>query len=188
MIKTFGSHLNYLREAGIYEKLKDTGLTAEVLYSGSDSIEHRFAEGISLYDKMLADYQDNRLLEEDIRSLFRWYIAFREKTGSSLEHLDLHKFILTEQSMLYLDFEHCKASFQEGDLAAAAVQLYTMNEPFSPRGYEVLCAFVRISQESFSLSASRLQSAFESALVQYCKDHGIPMNEEAAAKAVSIMA
>ena len=187
VIKTYGSHRNYLREAGIYEKLNGSGLAPEVTFTGHDTLEHRFVEGETLYDRMLAEYESSDLLEEDLKRFFSWYAAFREKTGNSLEQLDLHKFILSADGLLYLDFEHCKASFMEGDLAEALAQLYAMKEPFSGRAHEVLCAFLRLERQYFDINGMRLAEAFSQALQKACSKAGVNYDAETAEKEKTFM-
>ncbi len=167
--KKFGSHLNYITEDAIYEKLKGTGLAPELVYSGQDLIEHRFVEGKTLYELLTFAINDPDELDLNFRRFFAWYEPFNRITGQTLGNIDFRKFIWNGDKMLCIDFEHCKVGHVETDFAKLLSQIYLVPRPFDDQAKEICLIFIRASKDYFELNPLTMSDQIRKELQRVCK-------------------
>ncbi len=179
VIKRFASHLNYLKESSIYEKLKGSGLAPLVLFEGEDSIEHEYVEGTSLQDMLSGSTQDPAALARCFKLFFDWYAAFRQKTQTSLGRIDFSKFIYDGKKLVCVDFEHCRAAYMEWDIAFLAAGICLKPEPYSFRAIEICRLFISVGAGVLEWEPERLARCLEAELRSQCDELGIRRDEEA---------
>ena len=168
-IKSFASHLNYVTENSIYEKLGSSGLAPELIYSGQDSIEHVFVEGPLLFDILVKSVEDEEAMKEAFGAFFKWYRKFLDITGQTLGNIDFRKFVLGPSGLVCLDFEHCKVGYVESDLAKLISQMYLVPRPFAEEAKAVCLLFISCAMESFNLNAATLSAEIKKELARVCK-------------------
>ncbi len=188
-VKKFSSHLNFVTETAIYEKLKGTGLAPELIYSGQDYIEHSFVPGPSLFQLLVNAQMDGRseTVELLFDRFFGWYRQFNEVTGQTLGNIDLHKIIVTglpedpiekmdysaaeisEAKLVGIDFEHCRVGHVEGDVAKLVSQIYLVPKPFSEEAQDVCVMFVNCAKKQFGLNPVTLEDQIKKELSRVCK-------------------
>ena len=144
IVKTFGSHLDYVKEQSIYKKLKGTGLAPKLFESMGDCIEHEFIDGISLYDAIKQNNDNIEKLEGLFEIFTVWYASYRQSVNLSLGKADFNKFILAEDKLVCIDFEHCKPGYPEEDIAALITQI-------SDFSIETAALFSKVCTEKLSL-------------------------------------
>ena len=167
--KKFGSHLSYVTEDAIYEKLKGTGLAPELVYSGQDMIEHRFVEGPTLYDLLTFAINDAAELDLNFRRFFAWYEPFNRVTGQTLGNIDFRKLIWNGDRMLCIDFEHCKVGHIETDFAKLISQIYLVPQPFDDKAKDICLIFARGARDYFSLNPVTFSDQIKRELQRVCK-------------------
>ena len=127
IIKTFGSHMDYVKELSIYKKLEASNLAPKLLDTMPDSIEHEYIEGISLEDALKHHLDDPEKLREFFELFTTWYSSYRDTVKLTLGEADFSKFILSDTKVTYIDFEHCKPGYAEEDIAALLRQLHEID-------------------------------------------------------------
>lgn len=180
VIKIFASHLDYITESRIYDKLEDTGLCPPLLYRGADTIEHAYAEGPLLFDELIKAVEDEQRLQHLFAVFIAWYGEFRRVAGCSLEHIDFRDFVLQGERLVCVDFEACKPDFIESDLVKLAAQMYLVPKPFSREAERVCRLFVRQAAQRFSLSPELFSSRMKAELARICGLLGIDHDAETA--------
>ncbi|MBQ1383759.1 MAG: hypothetical protein II499_03775 [Firmicutes bacterium] len=179
VIKRFASHLNYLKESSIYDKLRGSGLAPRLLFEGDDSIEHEFAEGPSLLDMLTERSGDPAELAKCFKLFFDWYQAFRAKTGTSLGRVDFSKFIYTDSGVVCIDFEHCRAGYMEWDIAYLAAGICLVPEPYSFRAIEICRLFISVGAGILTWDPDRLSQCLKAELDRQRTEKGIAADDEA---------
>ncbi len=146
IVKYFGSHMAYVKESSIYEKLKGSGLAPELLEKFDGVIEHAYVEGPSVAEALETALESDRDVETVFSELCTWYLGFRDRIRLTLGGVDFSKFILTDSGLCYLDFEHCKPGYMEEDIADILSKLCFSAGPFSKRSIELVRRFAEMSR------------------------------------------
>ncbi len=107
VIKTFASRMGFVREQGIYEKLKGTGLVPNMLLAQDGVIETQYEEGQNFYEVFQAAGSDPVKQAACFELFFSWYKSYREKTNISIGTTGFHDFVVQDGKLLCLDLEHC---------------------------------------------------------------------------------
>ncbi|MBR5980710.1 MAG: hypothetical protein IK035_01765, partial [Firmicutes bacterium] len=73
IIKTFASRMGFVREQGIYEKLKGTGLVPTMLLAQDGVIETQYEEGRDFFEVFQAAGSDPAKQAACFELFFSWY-------------------------------------------------------------------------------------------------------------------
>jgi len=123
IIKKFGSHIDFVKELSIYKKLDGTDLAPRLIDAVPNTIQHEYVEGINLYDAILQNNGKKDRLFYFFDLFTTWYRNYREIVKINLGNADFEKFILSEDRLVYVDFEHCKPGYSEEDIANLLIQI-----------------------------------------------------------------
>lgn len=150
IIKTFASRINFVKEQGVYEKLKGTGLAPELIAAHDGVIELRFVEGENFLEYFMSI--KNNLAEQAkcFEMFFNWYKQYRKVTNIALGEIDFDDFIIDGDRLICLDFEHCKPGSAEEDIARFASLLAIYPKGYTAAGLESAKLFICIGAEMMS--------------------------------------
>ncbi|MCQ2565971.1 MAG: hypothetical protein MJ194_03880 [Clostridia bacterium] len=157
--RQYSSHIDYSRESNVYEKLKGTGLVAEITRQFDGFIERVFVEGPSfaeLFEKYAHDLPKLAGLYEE---LCRWYNAYREATKLILGEAAPEKFILSKEGFVYVDFENVRPGFAEQDIAAFVK--WMLSAGGDPQAAKL---FVCVCTNKLELHSERLEKSLKAEL------------------------
>ena len=155
----YSSHIDYSRESNVYEKLKGTGLVAEITAQYDGFIERVFVEGpgfAELFEKYTRDLPKLAGLYEE---LCRWYNAYRDATNLILGEAAPEKFILSKDGFVYVDFENVRPGFAEQDIAALVRWMLSKDG-----GREAAKLFVCVCTNKMELRPDRLEKSLRGEL------------------------
>ena len=130
VFKHFGSRSGFVREQGIYEKLRGSGLVPTMLSAQDGTIETQYEEGQNFYEFFLSAGDDPARQAACFEMFFSWYRRYRELTNISIGETDFRDFIVQGDSLMCLDLEHCRPGSAEEDVARQACIL-----ALNPEGY-----------------------------------------------------
>ncbi|MBR5641320.1 MAG: molybdenum cofactor guanylyltransferase [Firmicutes bacterium] len=130
VIKTFASRMGFVREQGIYEKLKGTGLVPTMLSAQDGVIETQYEEGRNFYEVFQEAGADPEKQAACFELFFSWYRRYREATNISIGTTSFRDFVLQGEKLLCLDLEHCCPGSAEEDIARIACEI-----ALYPKGY-----------------------------------------------------
>ena len=157
--RNYSSHIDYSRESNVYEKLKGTGLVAEITSQYDGFIERVFVEGpnfAELFEKYAGDLPKLAGLYEE---LCRWYNAYRDATKLILGEAAPEKFILSAKGFVYVDFENVRPGFAEQDIAALVSWMLSRTG-----GREAAKLFVCVCTNKMELHPDRLEKSLRAEL------------------------
>lgn len=173
VIKTFATHMDYVRESKIYEKIKGYELAPEMTSNWEGSIEHEYVDGEN-FAKAIQDAMGNPQLLYDYCLLFcKWYKKFRDVVNLSIGDSDFSDFILAGEKLYCIDFEDFKPGLVEKDIANLASTMTFAESTYSVFGMENAKIFVKTAFENLDLSSEKLYTALKDALEASCKKRNI---------------
>ncbi len=134
--------MGFVREQGIYEKLKGTGLVPTMLLAQDGVIETQYEEGQNFYDVFLAAGTDPAKQAACFEMFFAWYKRYREETNISIGTTNFKDFIVQDGSLVCLDLEHCCPGSAEEDIARLACEIALYPKGYTAAGIESAKLFV----------------------------------------------
>lgn len=171
IIKKFGSRINFVKETGIYERLKNLDL-APRLYSAYDGeIELEYLEGPDFFSYCLEREKDEEGRIKCFEMFFDWYKKYRAATKIGLGDMDFEDFIVCDGRLKAIDFEHCKPCSMEEDVAYIASMMAMYPKGYSSAGLETAKLFVSVGSRCLEwqpdtllrvtpMAARRVEKAF----------------------------
>ena len=163
IIKTFASRMGFVREQGIYEKLKGTGLVPTMLLAQDGVIETQYEEGQNFYDVFLAAGTDPAKQAACFEMFFAWYKRYREETNISIGTTNFKDFIVQDGSLVCLDLEHCCPGSAEEDIARLACEIAMVPKGYTAAGIESAKLFVCVGANFLNWQPEVLAKAVPSA-------------------------
>ncbi len=163
VIKTFASRMGFVREQGIYEKLKGTGLVPNMLLAQDGVIETQYEEGQNFYEVFQAAGADPVKQTACFELFFSWYKSYREKTNISIGTTGFHDFIVQGGKLLCLDLEHCCPGSAEEDIARIASEIALYPKGYTAAGIESAKLFVRTGSAFLNWQPETLAKAVPAA-------------------------
>lgn len=157
--RQYSSHIDYARESNVYEKLKGTGLVAEITAQYDGFIERVFVEGpnfAQLFEQYVHELPKLAGLYEE---LCRWYNAYRDAARLILGEAAPEKFILSKDGFVYVDFENVRPGFAEQDIAAFVKWMLSKDG-----GREAAKLFVCVCTNKMVLHPERLEKSLRAEL------------------------
>ena len=142
VIKTFASRMGFVREQGIYEKLKGTGLVPNMLLAQDGVIETQYEEGENFHEIFQAAGTDPVKQAACFELFFSWYRRYREATNISIGTTGFKDFIVQGDSLLCLDPEHCCPGSAEEDIARLACEIALYPKGYTAAGIESAKLFI----------------------------------------------
>ena len=168
VIKTFALHMDYVRESSIYEKIKGKGLAPEMTSNWEGCIEHEFIEGEN-FAKIMQDSMSNPAQFLEYSKLFCvWYKQFRDVVNMSMGDADFSDFILSDNKLYCIDFEHFKPGLVENDIANLATSMCFGEDNYSVFGMENAKIFVKTSFENLNMSSEKFYTIVKTSLEETC--------------------
>ena len=161
--KTFASRSGFVREQGIYEKLKGSGLVPTVLSAQDGTIETQYEEGKDFYEFFLEAGQDPAKQAACFELFFSWYRRYRELTNIAIGETDFQDFILQGDSLMCLDLEHCRPGSAEEDIARLACKLALYPKGYTAAGLESAKLFVCVGASFMTWQPETLAKAVPAA-------------------------
>ena len=148
--KTFASRSGFVREQGIYEKLKGSGLVPTMLSAQDGTIETQYVEGTNFFEHFLAAGQDPAKQAACFELFFSWYRRYRELTNIAIGETDFEDFILKDGHLICLDLEHCRPGSLEEDIARLACLLALYPKGYTAAGLESAKLFICVGSSFLS--------------------------------------
>ena len=162
-IKTFASRSGFVREQGIYEKLKGSGLVPTMLSAQDGTIETQYEEGTNFYEFFLAAGSDPAKQAACFELFFSWYRRYRELTNISIGETDFRDFIEQGDSLMCLDLEHCRPGSAEEDIARLACMLALYPKGYTGAGLDSAKLFVCVGSSFLDWHPETLAKAVPAA-------------------------
>ncbi|MBO5518403.1 MAG: molybdenum cofactor guanylyltransferase [Firmicutes bacterium] len=162
-IKTFASRSGFVREQGIYEKLKGSGLVPTMLSAQDGTIETQYEEGTNFYEFFLAAGSDPAKQAACFELFFSWYRRYRELTNISIGETDFRDFIVQGDSLMCLDLEHCRPGSAEEDIARLACMLALYPKGYTGAGLDSAKLFVCVGSSFLDWHPETLAKAVPAA-------------------------
>lgn len=162
-IKTFASRSGFVREQGIYEKLKGSGLVPTMLSAQDGTIETQYEEGTNFYELFLAAGGDPEKQAACFELFFSWYRRYRELTNISIGETDFRDFIVQGDSLMCLDLEHCRPGSAEEDIARLACMLALYPKGYTGAGLDSAKLFVCVGSSFLDWHPETLAKAVPAA-------------------------
>ena len=159
IIKTFASRMGFVREQGIYEKLKGTGLAPTMLLAQDGVIETQYEEGQNFYEVFQAAGTDPVKQAACFELFFSWYKRYREVTNISIGTTNFRDFVVQEDRLLCLDLEHCCPGSAEEDVARLACELALYPKGYTAAGIESAKLFVCVGSSFLDWQPETLAKA-----------------------------
>ncbi len=163
VFKTFASRIGFVREQGIYEKLRGTGLAPELISAQDGTIETQYEEGQNFYEYFLSAGADPAKQAACFELFFDWYRRYRDAAKISLGEIDFADFILQDGKLLCLDFEHCCPGSAEEDIANEACLLAMYPGGYTLAGLESAKLFVCVGASFLTWNPEALAKAIPAA-------------------------
>lgn len=173
VIKTFGSRMDFVRESSIYEKIQGKGLAPELTGIWDGVIGHEYIKGESFNDVVHRSMDNPVEFIKYSNIFFDWYKKFRDIVNISLGDMDFSDFILNEDGLFCVDFEHCKPGSIEDDVANLAANVCLMGDSYTRFGMEDAKIFVKSAWERVEMSSEKLYQSLNKRLESVCVDKGI---------------
>ncbi len=173
IIKTFASRIGFVREQGIYEKLKGSGLVPTMLSAQDGVIETQYEDGEDFYARFLAAGADPAKQAACFELFFDWYRRYREITSISIGNTDFQDFILRDGKLVCLDLEHCKPGSAEEDVAMLACKLALYPKGYTAAGIESAKLFVCVGSSFLSWQPEILEKAVPAAAEKLEERYGL---------------
>ena len=162
-IKTFASRSGFVREQGIYEKLKGSGLVPTMLSAQDGTIETQYEEGTNFYEFFRAAGSDPAKQAACFELFFSWYRRYRELTNISIGETDFRDFIVQGDSLMCLDLEHCRPGSAEEDIARLACMLALYPKGYTGAGLDSAKLFVCVGSSFLDWHPETLAKAVPAA-------------------------
>ncbi|MBR3396132.1 MAG: hypothetical protein IKG76_10170, partial [Firmicutes bacterium] len=162
-IKTFASRSGFVREQGIYEKLKGSGLVPTMLSAQDGTIETQYEEGTNFYEFFLAAGNDPAKQAACFELFFSWYRRYRELTNISIGETDFRDFIVQGDSLMCLDLEHCRPGSAEEDVARLACMLALYPKGYTGAGLDSAKLFICVGSSYLNWHPETLAKAVPAA-------------------------
>ena len=162
-IKTFASRSGFVREQGIYEKLKGSGLVPTMLSAQDGTIETQYEEGQNFYEFFLAAGSDPAKQAACFELFFTWYRRYRELTNISIGETDFRDFIVQGDSLMCLDLEHCRPGSAEEDIARLACMLALYPKGYTAAGLDSAKLFICVGSSYLNWHPETLAKAVPTA-------------------------
>ena len=163
LIKTFASRSGFVREQGIYEKLKGSGLVPTMLSAQDGTIETQYEEGTNFYEFFLAAGNDPAKQAACFELFFSWYRRYRELTNISIGETDFRDFIVQGDSLMCLDLEHCRPGSAEEDVARLACMLALYPKGYTGAGLDSAKLFICVGSSYLNWHPETLAKAVPAA-------------------------
>ena len=172
-LKTFASRSGFVREQGIYEKLKGSGLVPTMLSAQDGTIETQYEEGENFYEFFQAAGTDPAKQAACFELFFSWYRKYRELTNISIGKTDFRDFILQGDSLMCLDLEHCSPGSAEEDVARLACMLALYPKGYTAAGLESAKLFVCVGSSFLNWQPEILAKSVPAAAAEVEEELGL---------------
>ena len=173
IIKTFASRMGFVREQGIYEKLKGTGLVPTMLLAQDGVIETQYEEGQNFYEVFQAAGTDPAKQAACFEMFFSWYKRYREAANISIGTTNFRDFIVQNGELLCVDLEHCCPGFAEEDVARLACELAMYPKGYTAAGLESAKLFVCVGASFLNWQPEVLAKAVPAAAKEIEDQYGL---------------
>ncbi len=174
MLKSFGDHMDYVREVALYEKLRGTGLCPELTAKWDDNIEIEYIEGRNLAELMTEVREDRAKFRYCCGRFFDWYKEYRRITNLSIGEIDFTDFIVRGDDLLCYDFEHCRPGYAEDDVARLTAEIALLPDGYTALGLQNASTFIATAETRVTLISEKLYESLKIALAETAKKHGFP--------------
>ncbi len=180
VIKTFASRSAFITESRIYQKLRGSGLAAEMTDSWDGVIELERLEGENFREVAYGLRRSPDKLRPYFDMFFDWYVRYREITSISIGDMDFGDFILTEEGLKAIDFEHCRAGgFAGQDVSRLAASICLYPDGYTSAGLESAKQFLASANAHIAMDSRKLYKAVMASLADFCSQRGIASMPEA---------
>lgn len=176
--KTYASRIDFLKEEGLYKKLKGSGLAPELIDSHDGYLEHEYVEGDSFLELLKMADGNYEELGRLFSLFFAWYEKYRELTKLTLGQVRFEKFLVIGDRLCNLDFGHTKPGYMEDDFARLIAQVFFKNNGDIQTKYDSIRFFVYTAAKCIEYNPDLLYDRVKKEIVIEAKNLGVPVHEE----------
>ena len=165
--------MGFVREQGIYEKLKGTGLVPTMLLAQDGVIETQYEEGRNFFEVFQAAGIDPAKQAACFELFFSWYKRYREAANISIGTTNFRDFIVQDDRLICLDLEHCCPGSAEEDVARLACELALYPKGYTAAGLESAKLFVCVGANFLNWQPEVLAKAVPAAAKEIEDQYGL---------------